>query len=82
MVNDLRLALVMKERCKSSEIVVTKKVLLEVLDLGFRSRSCAARLNILQDSPTHKFLHEIVFEGVLFIHVSREPLDGAPALAL
>ena len=75
MINDLNFALMIHERRRTSEIVVSKKVLLQVLNqMNGHSLHGTACLNMKQASFSYPFLHRVWWRGILFIHVSKDEL--------
>ena len=78
MINNLDLALAMKQRLSVSEVVVTKPVLRQVLDHIIESGNGRMCLNIRQNESPYCYLHKAFWEGIVFIHISKESLEEAP----
>jgi hypothetical protein len=78
MIDDLNLALAIYEHRKTSEIVVSRKVLIQVLShLSAECVQGAAKLNLKQSSPRYPFLHCVYWQGIRFIHMSRDRLKAS-----
>jgi len=74
LINDLDLALAMHSRMKVRELVVTEKVLLEVLQELSGSGYGRACLNMRQSGSSYRFLHKVYWRGLTFIHLSNEEI--------
>ena len=77
MIHNLDLALAMKHRLSVSEVVVSKVVLLQVLDRIIESGNGRIFLNIRQNESPYGYLHKAFWEGIVFIHISKESLEDA-----
>jgi hypothetical protein len=75
MIDDLNLAIAIHERRNTSEIVVSRKVLIQVLNhLSAERVHGAAKLNLKQGSTRYPFLHYVCWQGIRFIHMSKDRL--------
>ena len=83
MLHSLGLALQMKNRHNVSELVVSRQVFDEVLERYCEpDRGDLVRLNEPHDSCTYRFMHRVRWQGILFIHLSRNTFEHeVPAMA-
>lgn len=75
MIHDLKLALAINARFNEPKLVVSENVLREVLSRVAASGDGHARMNIEQDSLNYRFMHKVVWRGIVFVHLSREALS-------
>jgi hypothetical protein len=80
MIDNLETALSLMDRYRESEVVVSEKVLLEVLQALCCHGDGRAQLNIRQADSKY-LLHRISWKGRLFIHLSRGRLMDTPVMA-
>jgi len=77
MIDDLRMTLRLAEFPNINELIVSRNVLLKLLDIsGVKD----VRLNVVQESQKYRFLHSVRLHGKLFIHPSeRQIAPQSPA---
>lgn len=71
MINDLRTTMRLAEYPNIKELIVSRNVLLELLD---HSDIRDVRLNVVQESLKYRFLHSVRLHGKLFIHPSERQI--------
>jgi hypothetical protein len=75
MVHSLELALNLGLLQRPAEVVVSQNVFLHVLrQRNLNGERGNLLLNGRYDSPRHRFLHRAFWRGILFIHLSGDPL--------
>ena len=78
MIHNLKFALEMHRRFRTSEMLVSGDVFLEVLNRARHNDGWTRiLLNCHYDSPRYRFIHQAEWQGVRFIHLSNEELQTA-----
>lgn len=71
MIDDIAMTLQLAEYPNITELIVSRKVLLEMLRMP---EVTDVRLNTVQESPKYRYLHSIRWRGKLFINPSEQPI--------
>lgn len=77
MIHSLKFAMELHDRCRTREMLVSGGVFHEVLALTRKdSRWCRVLLNRHYDSPKYRFIHQVEWGGIRFIHLSDDVLEA------
>jgi hypothetical protein len=77
--DDLKLAIATCERFGETEMVVSQKVFMEVVDQITLQGNGQVRMNTRQENNEYPYLHKAVWEGITFMHFSRDALRIPPS---